>query len=197
MPFLHRSNDRVDVVPLEISREGALAGRVFALTLIGSAAGLIGLSWDDLWRVCDAVFGPCVERSAGATILSMGALAAIAWGVGILVRTRRRPVDPVGSSRYVWALGVLFALGCVFAAGRIPAFTCDRGRYDDVLGVCMHPPSISDATSWLPIKEAIVALGLVGGVLVSAWPRHVLVTAPVAVAVWAFGFGWLLLDTMA
>jgi hypothetical protein len=35
----------------EISREGALAGRAFSLTLLASAIGLIALSWDDIWRV--------------------------------------------------------------------------------------------------------------------------------------------------
>ena len=136
----HRSQERADVILSEISREGALAGRLFSLTLLASAIGLIALSWDDVWRVCGAVDGDCVKRSAGAMILTMGSIAAIAWGVGILLRIRRRPVDPAGSSLYVSALGVLFALGWIFIAGRIPAFTCDRGRFDDVLGVCMHPP---------------------------------------------------------
>jgi hypothetical protein len=137
-----------------------------------------------------------VERSAGAVILTMGSIPAIAWGIGILVRIRRRPVDTAGSSRYVWALGVLFALGCIFIAGRIPAFTCDRGHFDDALAVCMHPPSISEATSWLLLKEAIVVIGLVVALLVSVRPRHVKVTAPVSVGAWGIGFGWLIADTM-
>ena len=193
-----RRGDRgADVVLTEISPEGAFAGPVFAVTLLVSAVALIGVSWDDIWRVCNAVSGPCVERSAGAMILTMFSVAALAWGVGILVRIRRRPVDPSGSSRYTWALGVLFALGGIFIAGRIPAFTCDRGHFDDVLAVCMHPPSISDATSWLLLKEAIVVIALLGGVLVAVRSRNVKVTAPVAVAVWGAGFGWLIVDTMA
>jgi hypothetical protein len=185
------------VVLTEISPEGAFAGRVLALTLLVSAVALIGVSWDDIWRVCNAVSGPCVERSAGAIILSMCSLAAIVWGVGILVRIPRRPVDPQGSSRYVLALGGLLSLGCIFVAGRIPAFTCDRGRFDDVLVLCMHPPSTSEPTSWLLLKEAVVVLGLLGGIVVSVRPRNVKVTAPVAVAVWGAGFGWLIVDTMA
>ena len=66
-----------DAVLTEISPEGAFAGRVLALTLLVSAVALIGVSWDDIWRVCNAVSGPCVERSAGAIILSMCSLAAI------------------------------------------------------------------------------------------------------------------------
>ncbi len=197
MPLVGRPRDRADVVRSEISREGALAARVFSLTLIGSAVAMIGLSWDDVWHVCNSVYGPCVERSAGAMLLTMGSTAAIAWGVGILVRLRRRPVDPAGSARYVWALGALVALGGIFIAGRIPAFTCDRGRFDDVLTLCMHPPSVSDPTSWLLPKKAIVVVSLLAGVLVSVMPRSVRLTAPMAVAVWSLGFGWLIVDTMA
>ena len=185
-----------DVVRTEISPEGAFAGRVFAVTLLVSAVALIGVSWDDIWRVCGAVYGGCVERSAGAIILSLCSLAAIVWGVGILVRIGRRPVDPQGSSRYVLALGALLSLGCIFVAGRIPAFTCDRGRFHDVLTLCMHPPSTSEPTSWLLLKKAIVVLGLLGGILVSVRPGNVKVTAPLSVAVWGIGFGWLILDTM-
>jgi hypothetical protein len=180
----------------EISRDGALAGRAFSLTLLASAIALTALSWDDVWRVCGAVQGDCVERSAGAFILMMGSVAAIVWGVGILVRIRRRPPDPAGSSRYVWAVGALFALGFIFIAGRIPAYTCDRGHFDDVLAVCMHPPSISKATSWLLLKGAIVVIGLLGGLLVSVRPRNVKLTAPISVAAWTIGFGWLIADTM-
>jgi peptide/nickel transport system permease protein len=196
-PLLYRSRERTNVMLSEISREGSLAGWAFSLTLLASAIGLIALSWDDIWRVCGAVYGDCVKRSAGALILAMGSVAAIAWGVGILIRIRRRPVDPAGSSRYVWALGVLFALGWIFIAGRIPAFTCDRGHFDDVLAVCMHPPSISDATSWLLLKKAIVVIGLLGALLVSVRPRNVKLTAPVSVAAWGIGFGWLIAHTMA
>ena len=194
---MDRSKDRAGAIVSEISPEGVLAGQVLSATLIVSAVALIGLSWDDIWRVCGAIYGGCVERSAGAMILTMGSVAALAWGVGILVRIRRRPVDRAGSSKYVWALGVLFALGGIFIAARIPAFTCDRGHFDDALAVCMHPPSISDATSWLLLKKAVVVVSLIVAVLVSVRPRNVKVTAPLSVAVWAVGFGWLLADTMA
>jgi hypothetical protein len=186
-----------DAVLTEISPEGKLAGRVFAGTLVVSAVAMIVVSWDDIWRVCNAVSGPCVERSAAAMILTMCSVAAIAGAVAILLRIRRRPVDPEGSSRYVWALGVLVGLGGIFIAGRVPAYTCARGRFDDVLVLCLHPPSTSDATSWLLLKKAVVVVSLIVAVLVSVRPRNVKVTAPLSVAVWAVGFGWLLADTMA
>ena len=143
------------------------------------------------------VHGPCVERSAGVVILTMGSIPAIAWGVGILVRIRRRPVDPAGSSRYVWALGVLVAVGAVLIASGIPAHTCARGKFDDVLVLCQHPPTVSQPTSWLIWKGVIGAIGLLAGALVAVRPRFVTQTAPIAVIVWAVGFGWLIADTMA
>jgi hypothetical protein len=138
-----------------------------------------------------------VERSAGVVLLTMASLPPIAWGIGILVRIRRRPVDPAGSSRYVWALGILVAVGSVLIASRIPAYTCARGTFDDVLVLCQHPPNVSQATSWLIWKVVIAAIGLLAGALVAVRPRFVKQTAPIAVIVWAVGFGWLIADTMA
>ena len=82
-----------------------------------------------------------MRRAIGgrSIILTRCSVAAIAGAVAILLRIRRRPVDPEGSSRYVWALGVLVGLGGIVIAGRIRAYTCDRGRFDDVLVLCMHP----------------------------------------------------------
>ena len=194
---MERSRARAETGLLEISPEGLIAGRVFAVTAIVSAAAMIAVSWDDIWRVCNELTGPCTERSAGAIMLSFLSAAAAGWGILILYRTRRRPVDPDGSSRYVWALGVLLALGAVFIASRVPAYTCARGEFDDVLVLCQHPPTVSEATSWLIWKRAIVVVGVPLGVLVAVRPRLVKLTAPLAVLVWAAGFGWLLAETMA
>jgi hypothetical protein len=191
-----RWDDRAVVALPEITAEGLIAARVFAATLVGSAAALIAVSWDDIWRVCNEVSGPCTERSAGAIMLSFLSVAAIGWGVGILLRTRRRAVDPEGTSRYAWALGVMLALGSIFIASRIPAYTCARGEFDDVLVLCQHPPTVSEATSLLMWKRAIVLVGLALGVVVAIRPRIVKLTAPLSVLVWAAGFGWLIADTM-
>jgi peptide/nickel transport system permease protein len=197
IPLVHSSRDRAEVMLPEISREGSLAGRAFSLTLLASAIGLIALSWDDIWRVCGAVHGECVERSAGVAILAMGSISAIAWGIGIFVRIRRRPVDPSGSSRYVWALGALVAVGAIFIASSVPAYTCARGKFDDLLVLCQHPPTVSPARSWLIYKGVIVVIGILAGALVAVRPRFVKQTAPIAVIVWAVGFGWLIADAMA
>ena len=168
------------------------------MTLVVSAVVMIVVSWDDIWRVCGAVVGP-LRRAIGRRDDPHDVLPRRdrLGRVGIFAPLRRRPVDPEGSSRYVWALGALVALGGIFIAGRIPAYTCARGRFDDVLVLCLHPPSTSDPTSWLLLKKAIVVVSLIVAVLVSVRPRNVKVTAPLSVAVWAVGFGWLLADTMA
>jgi hypothetical protein len=42
----------------------------------------------------------------------------------------------------------------------------------------------------------MVVIGLLGGLLVSIRPRNVKLTAPMCVAAWTIGFGWLIADTM-
>ena len=181
---------------VEISPAGALAGRTFSVVLVGSAVALVVGSWDELWRRCGAVEGRCVERAASAGLLTILSAFAIVIGVGIWLRVRRRPVDPDGSSRYVWALGVVFAIGLVLVAARIPAFTCERGRFDDALELCMHPPSTSEPTSRLLLKQAIVVAGLLGGVVIATRPRLVRLSVVLTVAAWLLGVGWTVIDTL-
>ncbi len=192
-----RSRARAGPELLEISPEGALAGKTFALVLLGSAAALVVASWEDLWRRCGEATGPCVERAAAAGLLTILSVLAVVCGVGIWLRIRKRAVDPTGSSRYVWALGALFAIGLVLVAARIPAFTCGRGRFDTLLQLCMHPPSTSDPASWLWAKKVIVVVGLAGGVAIAARPRAVRFSAAAALAAWAGGFGWVTVDAIA
>ena len=187
---------RSDVELVEISPEGALAGRTFALLLIGSAFALVVASWDELWLRCGAAEGRCVERAAGAGLLTIASLIAAAIGVAVWLRVRRRPVDADGSSRYVWALGVMFAIGLVLVAARIPAFTCERGRFDDALDLCMHPPSTSEPDSQLLVKQAAVIAGVGGGIVIAARPRLVRLWVILAVAAWFLGVGWTLTDAL-
>jgi hypothetical protein len=185
-----------DAEAVEISPAGALAGRTFSLLLIGSAVALVVVSWDELWRRCGAIEGRCVERAAGAGLLTILSAIAAAIGVGIWFRVRRRPVDPDGSSRYVWALGAVFAIGLVLVAARIPAFVCDRGRFDDALELCMHPPSTSEPASQLLLKRAVVVGGVVGGIVIASTPRLVRLWVILAIAAWLLGVGWTVTDTL-
>lgn len=174
-----------------------MAGRTFALLLIGSAISLAVFSWDELWRRCGAIEGRCVERAAGAGLLTILAAIALVGGVAIWRRVGRRPVDPDGSSRYVWALGVMFALALWMIASQIPAFTCERGRFDDPLRLCMHPPSTSVPESWLLGKRAVAVAGIVGAVVIGATPRLVRAWVPATVAAWLAGIGWVLMEKLA
>ena len=195
-PTVARSWLRADAEPAEISAEGALAGRTCALVLIGSSLALIGLSTDELWRRCGVAAARCIERAAGAGLLTLVSVTSLVFGVGMWRRVQRRAVDPEGSSRYVWALGVLFLAGLALVAAQIPSFTCDRGRFDGVLRLCMHPPTTSEPTSWLWVKWAIVVVGIAGGAAMTARPRAVRFSMPAAVAAWVAGAGWTIFDTL-
>jgi hypothetical protein len=178
----------------EITREGALAAKTLAAVLVVSGAAFVAASWDELWQPCGVV-GQCVFRASVAALITLFSLAAIGVGLGLGLRLRRRPVDPQGSSRYVIALGVLFALGLVLVAARIPPWTCARGRFDPVLEICEHPPTTSDATSSLLLKRALVLVGLAGGLAIALSRRWVKVLAPLAALAWFGGAGWLLVAT--
>jgi hypothetical protein len=180
----------------EITAEGRLAGRVFAVLLVATGVGVLAAGWDDLWRRCGQISGPCVSRAAGAVLLSVAAVVAIGVGLFTWRRVARRPVDPEGSSRFVWWFGLLFLLGGVFAASRIPAFTCSRGRFDELLELCMHPPSTSEPSRWSWAKDAVVAGGVVGALAIVARPRLARVGIPAAALVFVGGTGWLVLDTL-
>lgn len=180
----------------EITREGRLAGRTLSILLAVTGAMVASAAWDELWLRCGVALGECVERAAGAALLVIGAVVSLLLGALLWWRLSRRPVDADGSSRYVWTLGVLFALGLIFVAGRIPAFTCARGRFDDLLELCMHPPTTSEPARWLLVKSAIVVTGLIGGAIVSARPSLVRVTSPVSSAAWLAGTSWIVLETL-
>ena len=176
-------------------------GRIAAWTIAGLLAltGLatIAAAWDEVWQICgDELRGECVSRSSAAILASGGATVAIIVGIVIAVRTRRRSVDPEGSSRWVWLLGAMTVVGSIVIVGRIPAFTCDAGRYDELLGLCLHPPDTSEPQTWVAERIAVVVVGVAVGLVVAMKPRWIRVTAPIAAAVWLVGFGWLIADTL-
>jgi hypothetical protein len=178
----------------EITREGAIAAKTLVAVLVVTGVASIAASWGELWRPCGAT-GPCVVRASTAALIAVFAVAAIGVGVGLGLRLRRRPVGPEGSSLYVISLGVLFALGLMLVAAKVPAWTCSRGRFDPYLETCLHPPTASDATSWLLWKRMILLAGLAGGVAIAFSRRWVKMSAPLAALAWFGGAGWLLVAT--
>lgn len=172
----------------EISREGVIAAKTLIAVLIVTAVAIIAVSWNELWHPCGGlVVSPCVNRAATAALLDLFSLGAVGIVVALGWRLRRRPVEPGGSSRYVIALGVLFAIGLLSIAASIPVLTCSRGRLDPFLEMCVHPQTRSDATSWLLLKRAILLVGLVGGVTMAFSRRWVKVWAPLTALGWFSG----------
>lgn len=178
---------------VEVTREGAVAGYTVVAVLVGSGIVSIATGWDELWRRCGRASGGCETSAAGAGLVTIVSLAGIVAGLWFAWRLRRRPVHPEGSSRAVVGPAVVFALGMLLLAWRIPAFTCARGRLDDVLDLCMHPPSTSAPASWTWVRLLLVGAGVAGGVLIAVRPRWALATAPPAVLAWGAGL-WLLLS---
>jgi hypothetical protein len=181
---------------IEISREGVIAAKTLVAVLVVTGVVIVAASWNELWRSCRGlVVSTCVNRAATAALISMFSIAAIGGAVVLGWRLPRRPVDPQGSSRYVIALGVLFALGLLSVSASIPAWTCSRGRLDLFLEMCVHPQTRSDATSWLLLKRAILLVGLVGGGAIAFSRRWVWVSAPLAALAWFAGVGGFLVET--
>lgn len=180
----------------EISPEGALAGHTISAVLIVSGLAFIGASSDELWRRCAGADEACATSAAAAGLVTFASIGAIVAGVVLELRVRRLPVDPEGSARLVGLLGALFAAGLLLVAWRIPAFTCERGRFDEVLELCMHPPSTSEPTSWGLLKTATTLLAVGGGITVALRPKWSKASALLAVAAWIAGAGWLMLDTL-
>jgi hypothetical protein len=179
----------------EISPEGAIAAKTLVAVLVVSGVAIVAASWNELWHPCGVVVSTCVNRASTAALLDLFSIGAIAVAVALGWRLRSRLVRPEGSSRYVIALGVLFALGLVSLAASIPTFTCARGRLDLFLEMCLHPQTRSDATSWLLLKRGILLFGLVGGVAMAFSRRGVKVSAPLAALGWFGGVVGFLVAT--
>jgi hypothetical protein len=181
----------------DLSPQGRIAAWTIAGLLAITGVATIVAAWDEVWQICgDELRGECVSRSSAAILASGAATVAVLAGIVIAVRTRRRSVDAEGSSRWVWLLGAMTVVGSIVIVGRIPAFTCDVGRFDELLGLCLHPPDTSEPTSWIAVRISVVVIGAVLGVLVATRPRWIRITAPLAAAVWLGGFGWLIADTL-
>lgn len=180
----------------EISPEGRIAGLTISIVLVASGVVVLAAGTDELWRRCGAASEGCTTSAAAAGLASLASVAAIVAGFWMWRRIDRRPLHAEGSSRFVLGLAALFAIGLLLLAWRIPAFTCERGRFDEVLKLCMHPPTTSEPVRWTLLKLACVTFGLGGGVAIALWPRWVLLTAPLAALGWAGGLGVLLSQTL-
>ena len=180
----------------DITAEGRLAALTVAVLLVLTGLGIAGASWDDVWERCGQIAGECVSRASSAVIVVASAVVMVGFGIVVARRLPRRPVDADGSSAWVWALGTMFAVASFVIASRIPAFTCARGRLDDLLDLCMHPPSTSEPQRWVLAKQAIVVAGAIAAVAIVARPRWARVTGPATAIVWLGAMTWLVVETL-
>jgi hypothetical protein len=122
----------------------------------------------------------------GLLVLFVSAIVAIV--VRVAIGIAGRSVDTDGPSGWMFGLSVIFALGVLFAATRIPSYTCPAGMRLSAFHFCYAANSdrlpVSD---WRWLKGVLDLAGaLVAFTLIRA-PRWPLVTAPIAGAVWLFG----------
>jgi hypothetical protein len=179
----------------EISPAGKIAGFVTAGCIIVAGIAFIATSWDEL----TCAKGPSCEDWAGAAgLVSLVSLAAIGAGLRIAWTVWRRPVDPEGSSLWIWGLSVLFILAALAVALLIPVATCPSDTsLDPVFRLCIRGNERLPATQWMWAKWAIAIGGIGIGVAIGKLRRFVVVSAIVTALAWAFALTWLLRETFA
>jgi hypothetical protein len=171
----------------EISPAGRIAGFVTAGCIIVAGTAFIATSWDEL----TCAKGPSCEDWAGAAgLVSLVSLAA--WTVW------RRPLDPEGSSLWIWGLSVLFILAALAVALLIPVATCPSGtNLDPVFRLCIRGTERLPATQWMWAKWAIAIGGIGIGIAIGKLRGIVVVSAILTALAWAFALTWLLRETFA
>ncbi len=118
--------------------------------------------------------GPSCEDWAGAAgLVSLVSLAAIGAALRIAWTVWRRPVDPEGSSLWIWGLSVLFILAALAVALLIPVATCPSGTsLDPVFRLCIRGSERAPATQWMWAKWAIALGGIGLGIAIGKLPAH-------------------------
>jgi hypothetical protein len=160
--------------------------------LVAGVAFLLA-SWDELTCVGDSI---CANKAAVAALVSIGCLVAVGWSVWRGWRIVRMPADELPDGP-TWGLGILFVAGAISIALLIPVARCPEGYHlDRIFRLCIQGTTRLAATDQTWVKWGVAVVGVAGGAAM-IWMRRWLATRTViAVAVWAFGIGWLLRDTM-
>jgi hypothetical protein len=179
--------------PDAIAPAGRVAGYVTAASSLGVGIAFLVPALPALNCTRGCTFS---QHFAALIVVTTIGLAAVSIGIGWAIR--RRPVEADGDTGWTWGLGVLFVLGMMLIASRVPRYLCPDGAgLDANVSICIDavrfrrfPPS---DRIWA--KRAIIGVGWVLGLTVMRSPRWVWVAAPVAAAVWLLGAGWLLVDT--
>jgi hypothetical protein len=141
--------------------------------------------------------GSCAVEPAVGGLLTL----LISIGVVVMISFARsvaaRPVDPEGSSAWLYGLSIIFALGVAAAVTRIPSVSCPPGSHLSFFGFCAGAHSARLAVhsrEW--IKALIDAAGIVVAFTLVRSKRWVHAGAPIAGAVWLAGTSDFLVRTM-
>jgi hypothetical protein len=145
-----------------------------------------------LWLFASYRVFSCVRDCAilpglgGLLILCL--LPIVALMVWTTVGISGRPIEGDGRSGWMLGLSVIFALGVIFAATRIPSYVCPPGMRLSHFDFC-HAVS-SDRippNDWRWLKEVADLVGAIVAFTLIRARRWVYLTAPIAAAVWLYG----------
>jgi hypothetical protein len=180
--------------PEEVAPTGRIAGLTVGACLAVSGVAFVVASWDEL--TCTPAGAECDDIAGIGGAVTFVALAVAIAGIAIMALTARRPVLESGSSAWTWGLAVIFSIGAILVAMRVPGHTCPDGVHlNPVFDICIDGARRFDATSWVWPKRALALAGLVAGFTVVRTTRRIWISTPGAAIAWFAGTGWLLYDT--
>ena len=160
--------------------------------LVAGVAFLLA-SWDELTCVGDSI---CANKAAVAALISISCLIAVGWSLWRFWRIVRMPTDELPDGP-AWGLGILFVAGAISIALLIPVARCPQGYHlDRIFRLCIQGTTRLAAADQTWVKWAVAVVGVAGGTAMIWMQRWLAARTVIAVAVWAFGVGWLLRDTM-
>jgi hypothetical protein len=181
--------------PEEVAPTGRIAGLTVGACLAVSGVAFVVASWDEL--TCTPAGAECDDIAGIGGAVTFVALAVAIAGIAIVALTARRPVLESGSSAWTWGLAVIFSIGAILVAMRVPGHSCPDGVHlNPVFDICIDGARRFDATSWVWPKRALVLAGVVAGFTVVRTTRRIWIATPGAAIAWFGGTGWLHYDPM-
>jgi hypothetical protein len=161
--------------------------------LLIAAVAFLFASWDELTCVGGST---CTDKAGVAALVSIACLLAIGWSLWRGWRVVRTPAAELVDGPPI-GLGVLFLLSALAVALLIPVARCPAGYHlDRIFRLCIEGSTrlAADDQTWS--KYLVAVVGIAGSVAIVRMHRWLAARTVVAVAMWAFGIGWLLNDTM-
>jgi hypothetical protein len=139
------------------------------------------------YRVVSCVHECAIPPGLGG-LLILCLAPVVALMVWTMVGISGRPLEPDGASGWMLGLSVIFALGVIFAATRIPSYVCPPGMRLSHFDFCYAASSDRiPPNDWRWLKEVADLAGAIVAVTLIRARRWVYVTAPIAGALWLYG----------